>query len=223
MLPFVSQVLAYYQFHMRSPQEADPDIRSYIDIVGHAFGRKGRVIASLFICLELFVVATGFLILDGDTLQKLSPDFALKLGNCRLSIVVLSSIAILPSLWLNDLSALSYVSAGGVLSSIVIVVCVFCVGVTKEIGVHGKGRFINFKGMPTAVNLYIFCYGAHGMFPLIYGSMRKKSQFSKVLLTSSVICTITYMSMAVLGYLIYGQNVQSLVTLNLPTEKVSSR
>jgi len=40
---------------------------------------------------------------------------------------------------------------------------------------------------------------------------------------SFVICTITYLSMAVLGYLIYGQNVQSQVTLNLPTQKLSSK
>ncbi|XWS73162.1 hypothetical protein CRYUN_Cryun02cG0102000 [Craigia yunnanensis] len=148
--------------------DADPDIRSYIDIAGHAFGPKGRVIASLFICLQLFFVATGFLILERDNLHKPSPDFTLKLGSMtldgRFSFVILSGIAILPSMWLSDLSAVSYASAGGVLSSLVIV----------------------------------------------------------VLLTSFVICTITYMSMEVLGYLIYGQNVQSQVTLNLPTEKVSS-
>ncbi|OMO61043.1 Amino acid transporter, transmembrane [Corchorus capsularis] len=186
--------------------DANPESRSYIDIAGQAFGRKGRVIASVFICLELFFVATGLLIMEGDNLTKLSP-----------------GLAILPSMWLNDLSALSYVSAGGVLCSLVILVCVFCVGVTKEVGFHGKGRLINLNGIPTAINLYTFCYGAHAVFPPIYSSMKKKSQFSKVLLTSFIIYTITYMSMAIVGYLIYGQNVQSQVTLNLPTEKVSSK
>ncbi|XVF47820.1 hypothetical protein PTKIN_Ptkin03bG0141700 [Pterospermum kingtungense] len=208
--------------------DADPDnIGSYIDIAGQAFGRKGRIIASFFTCLELFFVATGYLILEGDNLHKLSPDFELKLGSMsldgRFSFVILSGIAILPSMWLNDLSALTYVSAGGVLSSLIIIVCVFCVGLTKDVGFHGKGRLINFSGIPTAVNLYTFCYGAHPTFPPIYTSMRKKTQFSKVLLTSFVICTANYMSMAVVGYLIYGQNVESLVTLNLPTEKVSSK
>ncbi|OMP05662.1 Amino acid transporter, transmembrane [Corchorus olitorius] len=207
--------------------DANPESRSYIDIAGQAFGRKGRVIASVFICLELFFVATGLLIMEGDNLTKLSPGFALKLGSMtlegKLAFVIFSGLAILPSMWLNDLSALSYVSAGGVLCSLVILVCVFCVGVTKEVGFHGKGRLINLNGIPTAINLYTFCYGAHAVFPPIYSSMRKKSQFSKVLLTSFIICTITYMSMAILGYLIYGQNVQSQVTLNLPTEKVSSK
>ncbi|XVE98668.1 hypothetical protein REPUB_Repub03eG0127200 [Reevesia pubescens] len=227
LLILIAAAACFTGLLIRRCMDADPHISSYIDIAGHAFGRKGRVIASFFTCLELFFVATGFLILEGDNLHKLSPDFALKLGGItldgRLSFIILSGIAILPSMWLNDLSTLSYVSAGGVLSSLVIVVCVFCVGVTKEIGFHGKGRLINFSGIPTAINLYTFCYGAHATFPPIYSSMRKKTQFSKVLLTSFVICTITYTSMAVLGYLIYGQNVQVQVTLNLPTEKAISK
>ncbi|KAK0591777.1 hypothetical protein LWI29_007874 [Acer saccharum] len=82
---------------------------------------------------------------------------------------------------------------------------------------------MNLSGMPTSVSLYTFCYGAHAVFPPIYKSMRKKNQFPKVLLINFVICTITYVTMAALGYLIYGQNVQSQVTLNLPTEKFISK
>ncbi|KAK9274714.1 hypothetical protein L1049_021965 [Liquidambar formosana] len=207
--------------------DSDPLILSYPDIAGHAFGKKGRLIASLFVCLELYLVATGLLILEGDNLHKLSPNFALKIGGLRVegrhSFVIIAGVMIFPSIWLSDLGVLSYVSAGGVLSSLVIVACVFCVGAANGEGFHGKGRLIDLNGMPTAASLYTFCYGAHAMFPTIYSSMRKKSQFSQVLLVSFVICTITYVSMAILGYLIYGQNVQSQVTLNLPTEKVSSK
>ncbi|XP_057462758.1 amino acid transporter AVT1I-like isoform X3 [Actinidia eriantha] len=44
-----------------------------------------------------------------------------------------------------------------------------------------------------------------------------------VLLLSFIVCTITYVSMAILGYLINGHTVQSQVTLNLPKEKISSK
>ncbi|KAJ6759257.1 hypothetical protein OIU74_025849 [Salix koriyanagi] len=141
----------------------------------------------------------------------------------RHSVVILAGILILPTMWLSNLDVMSYVSACGVLSSLVVVVCVLCVGVTKGVGFHGKGSLINLQGVPTALSMYAFCYGAHAMFPSIYNSMRKKSQFSKVMFISFVMCTITNLSMAVLGYLIYGQNVQSQVTLNLPTQKLSSK
>ncbi|KAF7153299.1 hypothetical protein RHSIM_Rhsim01G0012900 [Rhododendron simsii] len=212
---------------IRRCMDSNPLITTYPDIAATAFGKKGRITASIFIILELYLVATGLLILEGDNLHKLSPDFALKLGNLTLdgrhSFVMVAGAMIFPSIWLSDLGVLSYISFGGVISSLIIVAAVFCVGTTKDVGFHGKGSLVNFKGLPTALSLYTFCYGAHAMFPTIYNSMRKKSQFPKVLLLSFITCTITYVAMAILGYLIYGHNVQSQVTLNLPKEKISSK
>ena len=45
----------------------------------------------------------------------------------------------------------------------------------------------------------------------------------QVLLISFILCTIGYTSMAVLGYLMYGSNTLSQITLNLPTHKTSSK
>lgn len=46
---------------------------------------------------------------------------------------------------------------------------------------------------------------------------------TQVLLTSSVLCSLNYALTAVLGYTIYGDDVKSLVTLNLPSGKVYTR
>lgn len=185
ILVLIAAAASFTALLIRRCMDKDPDaMTSYIDIVGHAFGRKGRVIASLFICLELYFVATDLLIIEGDNLHKLSPHFDLKLGKLnvdgRHSFVVLAGVMILPTMWLNDLGVLSYVSAGGVLSSMIVTVCVFFVGATKGVGFHGKGRLFNLNGIPTALSLYTFCYGAHAVFPPIYNSMRKKIQFSRV-------------------------------------------
>ena len=47
--------------------------------------------------------------------------------------------------------------------------------------------------------------------------------FWQVLLISFILCTIGYTSMAVLGYLMYGSNTLSQITLNLPIHKTSSK
>ncbi|KAL9445431.1 hypothetical protein AB3S75_018427 [Citrus x aurantiifolia] len=205
ILVLIAAAACFTALLIRRCMDKDPDAMTrYIDIVGQALGRK-----------------------EGDNLHKLSPHFDLKLGKLnvdgRHSFVVLAGVMILPTMWLNDLGVLSNVSAGGVLSSMIVTVCVFFVGATKGVGFHGKGRLFNLNGIPTALSLYTFCYGAHAVFPPIYNSMRKKSQFPRVLLISFAICTITYLTMGVLGYLIYGQNVQSQVALNLATEQVSSK
>ncbi|KDO73435.1 hypothetical protein CISIN_1g044509mg, partial [Citrus sinensis] len=184
ILVLIAATACFTALLLRQCMDKDPDtITSYIDIVGHAFGHKD---------------------------EKDVPHFDLKLGKLtidgRHAFVVLGGVMILPTMWLNDLGILSFVSAGGVLSSIIVTVCAFCVGATKGVGFHGKRRLFNLNGIPTTLSLYTFCYGAH-----------------HVLLLSFVICTITYLTMAVLGYLIYGQNVQSQITLNLPIEQVSSK
>lgn len=208
--------------------EADPSIRTYPDIGERAFGKIGRTVISVFMCTELYLVVTGFLILEGDNLHNLFPDLeleiadGLKLGG-RESFVLIIALVILPSVWLDDLSILSYISATGVLASVVIVVSILCVGTFDGIGFHSKGDLLNWSGIPTAVSLYGFCYCAHPVFPILYNSMKKKHQFSMVLLLCFLCSTFGYASMAIIGYLMYGSKVDSQITLNLPTDRLSSK
>ncbi|CAI8596983.1 unnamed protein product [Vicia faba] len=84
-------------------------------------------------------------------------------------------------------------------------------------------RALNWTGIPSAVSLYAFCYSAHPVLPTLYNSMKTKSQFSRVLIISFSTCTFGYAAAAFLGYLMFGQEVESQVTLNLQTGKLSSR
>lgn len=45
----------------------------------------------------------------------------------------------------------------------------------------------------------------------------------QVLILCFLLCTFTYASMAVLGYSMFGSEIQSQITLNLPTDKLSSK
>ncbi|XP_043706182.1 amino acid transporter AVT1I-like isoform X1 [Telopea speciosissima] len=207
--------------------DADKRVRTYPEIGELAFGYKGRMVVSVFMYMELYLVATGFLILEGDNLHNLFPKMVLEVAGLsiggRESFIILVALIILPSVLLDDLSILSYVSATGVLASFIINGSVFWTGAVDGVGFHGKGRLLNLSGIPTAVSLYAFCYCAHPVFPTLYTSMKHPHQFSKVLLLCFVVCTMSYASMAILGYLMYGSNVYSQVTLNLPTGKLSSK
>lgn len=207
--------------------DADPSIRSYLDIAERAFGKKGRVMVAIVMNSELYLVAIGLLILEGDNLHKLFPKFMIKLGtwiiNGRQSFVIIAALIIFPSMLLTDLSMLSYVSATGVLSCLIILGSILCVGAFGGVGFHAKGALLNVGGLPTAVSLYIVCFAGHPVIPSIYTSMRDRYQFNKVLLFSFVLTTLTYMLMAIVGYLMYGDSVESQITLSLPTGEVSAK
>ncbi|CAA3009135.1 vacuolar amino acid transporter 1-like [Olea europaea subsp. europaea] len=207
--------------------DMDPNIRSYPDIGYRAFGFKGRAFVSIAMNMELYLVAIGFLILEGDNLDNIFPNMDFEIAGLfiggRQSFVIIVGLIILPTVWLNNMSILSYISASGVLASFILLASMLCAGVFDGIGFHEKGTLLNLKGIPTAVSLYAFCYCAHPVFPTLYTSMRNQKKFSKVLLICFLVCTISYASMAVLAYLMFGSKVQSQVTLNLPTNKISSK
>ncbi|KAI3970930.1 hypothetical protein MKX01_024577 [Papaver californicum] len=228
LLFVVASATFYTGLLMRRCLDVNPQIRTYPDIGEYAFGKNGRMIVSIFMYLELYLVATGFLILEGDNLSNLFPNMGFDLGgivstNGRQGFVIVVALIILPSMWLTDLSKVSYVSASGVLACVVIICSVLWVGVFGETGFHEKGKLLNFNGIPTGLSLYAFCYCAHPVFPTLYNSMRDKRQFSKVLLVCFVLVTLGLAFMAVLGYLMYGENVKSQVTLNLPPREIGSK
>ncbi|KAL5722814.1 hypothetical protein ACHQM5_006285 [Ranunculus cassubicifolius] len=207
--------------------DANSKIKTYPDIGEFAFGYKGRVIVALFMYLELYLVAVEFLILEGDNLNKLFPNKGIKVAGVKIGgkqgFTILASLIILPTTWLKNLGILAYVSAGGVLASVIVVVSVFWAGAVDGVGFHERGNLVNWGGMHTAISLFAFCFCGHAVFPTLCTSMKDKSRFSKVLLVCFVLCTINYGSMAVIGYLMYGEGVKSQVTLNLPVGKFISK
>ncbi|XP_062106646.1 amino acid transporter AVT1I-like [Humulus lupulus] len=207
--------------------EFDSDIRTYPDIGERAFGDKGRMIVSIVMFTELYLVSAGFLILEGDNLYNLFPGDGFEIAGLTIggkqSFVLIVALVILPTVWLENLSLLSYVSASGVLASAIILFSIVWTGAFDGVGFHQEGTLINWNGIPTAMSLYAFCYCAHPVFPSLYTSMKNKHQFSNVLILCFVICTVGYASMAVFGYLMFGSGVQSQITLDLPTGKLSSR
>ncbi|XP_020110109.1 amino acid transporter ANTL1-like [Ananas comosus] len=220
-------ICCYTGLLLQRCMKADPRIRTYPDIGEFAFGYLGRIFVSVFMYLELYLVAIGFLILEGDNLDKLFPDTKLIVGTVSIAskqlFVMLVALIILPTTWLRSLSVLAYVSAGGVLASVIVVFSVLWAATVDGVGFGERGRFLNLSSLPTALGLYTFCYGGHAVFPTLCTSMKDKSKFSKVLLLCFITCTLNYGSMAILGYLMYGDSVNSQVTLNLPTGKLSSK
>ncbi|XP_022741505.1 amino acid transporter AVT1I-like isoform X2 [Durio zibethinus] len=228
ILLFAIATAAFYSgLLIQRCMDADSSIRTYPDIGERAFGNKGRLIVSVFMYVELYLVATGFLILEGDNLQNLIPNVEFEVAGLTIGgkqgFTIIVALIILPTVWLDNLSLLSYVSASGVVASAIILGSIIWTGAFDGIGFQQKGTLINWDGIPTAVSLYAFCYCAHPVFPTLYTSMKKRHQFSNVLVVCFVLCTISYASMAIFGYLMFGSDVQSQITLNLPTHKLSSR
>ncbi|CAD6249173.1 unnamed protein product [Miscanthus lutarioriparius] len=184
--------------------ESKDGISSYPDIGEAAFGRIGRLLISIILYTELYTYCVEFIILDCDNLTSIFP----KAGFDWLGIHVdgkhffgvLTAILVLPTVWLRDLRVLSYLSAGGVIATLLVFLSVGLVGATDGIGFHSTE-----------------------VFPNIYQSMSDRSKFPKALFICFAICTAIYGSFAVIGFLMFGENTLSQITLNLPKHSVASK
>lgn len=162
----------------------DPSITGYPDVGDAAFGKYGRIIVSSLLYLELFVVAAGYLILEGDNFAQLIAWKGIKAKylnlNAEQSFIVISSIIMLPTVWLRDLRLLSYISAGGVIACVTLLMATASFGISDTGFTHHSGNLVNLQRFPIAVGLYAFCYCGHAVFPSIYCSMKDKTKFPHV-------------------------------------------
>ncbi|XP_058739268.1 amino acid transporter AVT1I-like [Vicia villosa] len=223
----IAAVAFYTGVLMKRCMEKHSNIRTFPDMGELAFGKTGKIIASASMYTELYLLAIGFLILEGDNLSKLFPIEEFQVGGISIGakqlFVILVALIILPTICLDNLSLISYVSASGVFASAIIILSISWIAVFDGDVVHQKGDLVNWNGIPTAVSLYSFCYSAHPVFPILYTSMKNKRQFSYVLIVCFMLATSVFASIAIVGYLMFGSKVESQVTLNLPLDKLSSR
>ncbi|XP_078440134.1 amino acid transporter AVT1C-like isoform X2 [Wolffia australiana] len=218
---FVFAVLAAYTgLLLRRCLDSEPGLETYPDIGQAAFGTFGRVFISVVLYVELFGCCVEYIILEGDNLSSLFPHVHLDVAGFRLSpqlvFAALTTLIVLPTTWLRDLSVLSYISAGGVVASILVVLCLFWIGAVDKIGPISGGTLIDFKGFPIALGLYGYCYSGHGVFPNIYSSLKNPNQYPAVVFTAFGVCSVMFAGVAVVGYLMFGESTESQFTLNLP-------
>ncbi|KAK5795140.1 Vacuolar amino acid transporter 1 [Gossypium arboreum] len=221
-------VLSFYTgLLLRQCLDSSPELETYPDIGQAAFGSTGRIALSIILYVELYASCVDYIILEGDNLSSLFPNAHINLGgfdlNSRRLFSLMTTLAVLPTVWLRDLSVLSYISAGGVVASFLVVFCLFWVGLVDQVGFQNKGTVLNLSTLPVAVGLYGFCYSGHAVFPNIYTSMAEPRKFSSVLLSCFGICSLLYAGTAVMGYKMFGEATESQFTLNMPKDLVASK
>ncbi|XP_055807908.1 amino acid transporter AVT1D-like [Solanum dulcamara] len=227
-LLFLFGIITFYTGTLlKNCLESSPGIETYPDIGQAAFGLFGRIFIAIALYAELYTSCIEYLIMMSDNLGALFPNSHMEFAGIHLDsyqmCAIISTLVILPTVWLRNLSLLSIISAGGVIALIIVVICLLWVGVVDDVGFHPSGTAINIAKLPVTIGLYSFCYGSHSVFPNIYSSMKEPSRFPSVLLISFSTAFFSYFGVAVCGFLMFGEKTNPQFTLNLPAKLVTSK
>ncbi|KAF8064553.1 AVT1D [Scenedesmus sp. PABB004] len=152
-------------------------------------------------------------------------------GGAAQALILLAALVVLPSVWLRDLSLLSFLSVGGIFASVALLALVGWEGVTITGFPHDRPPLVTWSGVPVSLGLFCFCFSGHAVFPSLYASMRTKAHFPWLLVGSFSAVVAIYGAMAVLGALMFGSGVSENITLDMqaaapraaPTELLSLR
>ena len=199
-------------------------LSSYEDIGEAAFGRAGRAFITAVLYTELVGTCALFFILEGDHLALLFSGS----GRDSAWFQAASACVMVPTLWLADLGALSYVGALGAAASVSLA---GVVGYELWMGTRGftalppglaDTSVLHASTLPVSFGLLAFVFAGHAVFPAIYASMETPEEYEPMLDATYAIVFATCLVIGGAGYALYGDAVRDEVTLNLPNGTLST-
>ncbi|KAJ3047108.1 hypothetical protein HK097_000229 [Rhizophlyctis rosea] len=191
-------------------------LSSYGDLGEAAFGSKARKWVSVVFLTELVVTCVAFVILIEDSLGAIFPE--IETGVFRgIAFAVCLGAALV-----KNLTYISYASLVGIVGSLNLVGVILYNGVTST---KGPGSILDPMPISTfpenpvstsfAVGIVMAGFAGHAVLPNIYLDMKDKSRYPFVLNVSFCIALTLYLTVAVAGYLMFGQQTLQEITMNL--------
>ncbi|KAI2722640.1 hypothetical protein DTO013E5_3970 [Penicillium roqueforti] len=197
--------------------DVDQTVVTYADLAYISFGQHARLVTSFLFCLELLGACVALVVLFSDSLYALVPGLSILQWKIVCGVVLLP-LNFLPLRFLSITSILGIISC----TSIVILICID--GFIKP-DAPGSLRqpaktFLfpeNWATVPLSFGLIMSPWGGHGVFPNIYRDMRHPQKYGKSLRVTYLFTFILDCSMAIIGWLMFGDGVRDEITANILT------
>ena len=195
-------------------------VRSSYKQLGEACSpRFGGTIVSAIQLVELFLVASLYLVLFASLSRGIFPDLPLSDKVWMLFAAAVS----LPTLFVKNLSQVAWMSLLSVMALMVAVVVVLAYGIAHEYSWAPREILVwNIDEVPVSLAIIIFSYVCHPVLPGVEASMENKSKYRTMLALSYFFVAIVKVFFSVCAFLSFSSNIQDVIVNSLPVGVIRS-
>lgn len=184
----------------------------YGDIGKAAMGPIGKAVVDITIVVSQIGFCCAYLIFISENLHSIYPRFS--------STVYLFTLLV-PLAFLSNLRSLNHLAPFSLVADFANVFAygiVFYFDMEHHHLIHYHIKNFSLGGLPFYLGVAIYCYEGAGLILSLEASVAKevRSSFRRIFMLALTSCTLLYCAFGVSGYLSFGPETQSIITLNLP-------
>lgn len=190
---------------------------SYGDLAYYCYGSAAFIFVVVSFSLDLIGAAVALILLFSNSFHTFFPN----VSEYEFQIIYCAIILVISLFPLNVLAKLSFI--GIICTTGTVVVCVIA-GLLKP---SGQGSLISpspiylfpleYKYLFVSLGIFLALFGGHAVFPELYQDMRHPAKFSKSITVAFSFTVCTDMVAALIGYLMFGNDVDEIMTNSIMT------
>ena len=199
---------------------------NYSELGMAVLGDRGRKFVDFCILLSQSGFAIAYLIFIGKQMDQVIC-FETLYEQCNIGglYIFIAAFILIPICWLRSFKYLAYVSMA---SNIFLVFALFII-VGYCFKNHSENpemsedlTYLNISAIPLFFGVAVFDFEGNGVVINLHASMKQPEKFNKVLVFTLVIYVIVLCFFSAISYWSYGDNIEDMVTLNLPHDNLTS-
>lgn len=220
---YTGYLLAATMYENRKPDRKRLS-SSYAAVGARAFGAYGQNAVRLVQMFNLSFVGIVYLVLIGNAMESVHSFYPHEGSRSKRLWILVSFCAAFPTVHFGGYRKVWIMSLIGLtaLTAIVVLGIAFSCDHIAKHDVASSLPTFELKHLPAAFSMFLFAFSAHGIFPDLEDSMREKNHFGSVVAIVFIVNIALKAIFTGAGVLAYGDEVDPILTANLPVYARSS-
>ena len=190
---------------------------TYREISEASLPGVGGILLDIVLLAGLFASPVGYFVLCGSLLSHALPFVPLS----QTTWVIITGAVVMPTLFLEKLEEIAWLSVVGMAAVLGIVVTVVCYGSSRISAVPPNWQsaellFWDTETAAIALAIFLFSYEAHPVLIEMEEGMIDRKKFKGALGWSYAIMAVVKMVFGMIAFLAFGQNTQEVIVNNIP-------